>query len=158
MQAVGQKICNFCLHSGESSGRDDPHTTILDQSDNFYVVPSKGSLVAGYILIVSKQHLLSVGTLTPELLDELILLKNKTKEKLSRIFPESVVVFEHGPYTQGTTTGCGVDHLHIHLAPLDQKIVTALHDKFDFKKVNMTDLSDAVQRNMSYLYVESEGQ
>ena len=35
--------------------------TIIDESDNFFVLPSIGSLVDGYLLIVSKKHINSMG-------------------------------------------------------------------------------------------------
>ena len=35
--------------------------TIIDESDNFFVLPSIGSLVDGYLLIVSKRHINSMA-------------------------------------------------------------------------------------------------
>ena len=35
-------------------------------------------------------------------------------------------IFEHGPRVPGTSLGCGVDHLHFHVAPLKFSLVKAI--------------------------------
>ena len=36
------------------------YNTILEETNNFFVIPTKGSLVDGYVLIVSKKHYLNM--------------------------------------------------------------------------------------------------
>jgi hypothetical protein len=36
-------------------------------------------------------------------------------------------IFEHGPVVPGTPLGCGIDHLHLHVAPLEFSLVQAVN-------------------------------
>ena len=42
----------------------DIANTIIDQSENFLVLPSKGSLCNGYLLIIPKEHINSMNELS----------------------------------------------------------------------------------------------
>ena len=50
--------CVFC-----NIDNSKVENTIIDESDNFFVLPSIGSLVDGYLLIVSKRHINSMAEL-----------------------------------------------------------------------------------------------
>ena len=38
--------------------------TIIEETDNFYILPTLGSLVDGYLLIISKKHINSMSELS----------------------------------------------------------------------------------------------
>lgn len=107
------KICSIKNQDSERNFWDE----ILFETDNFYAVPSLGSLLEGWILIFSKNHYLSMSELGDDLIDELDNFKNIISNKLSEKFGE-ITTFEHGPCLEKTVLGCGVDHLHLHLVPL----------------------------------------
>jgi ATP adenylyltransferase len=110
--------CRFCevvLAAANGFGCQ-PCDTIMFQTENFVAIPSLGSIVPGWILLVSKTHYICVGELGSELIEELESLKATVKSELEDRFGE-VVVFEHGPVSPGQPAGCGVDHLHVHLVP-----------------------------------------
>lgn len=82
------------------------------------VVPSKGALVPGWILVVPVDHVLSLAELPDERRGPFALATQEAdlhlRERLG-----AVVQFEHGPAAEGRSAGCGVDHAHLHLVPLD---------------------------------------
>ena len=85
------KECIFC-----NIDKDKIYNTILDETDNFIVLPTLGSLVEGYILIVSKRHIYNMGELTEKEQDEYIYLLNKYKELFNKIYGKYPITFEHG--------------------------------------------------------------
>ena len=97
----------------------------LAQNDRYVVVPTKGSLVPGWVLLVAKAHVLCGGALdcsaAAGFVEGLDITRRLIEPRFGPITP-----LEHGPVTEGTALGCGVDHLHIHAAPL----AFSLRDEF----------------------------
>jgi hypothetical protein len=67
--------CRFCPPAFSSYGRGQIENTVLFETDEFVVVPSLGSLVEGWLLIVSKEHYLCMAEAPPSLIDELLALQ-----------------------------------------------------------------------------------
>ena len=73
--------CPFCtldIH--------DFSNTIIDKSDDFLILPSKGSLCDGYLLIVPKKHINSMNELTTSEKEKLISLIKNYREKFHQIY------------------------------------------------------------------------
>ena len=64
--------CIFC-----NIDKTKLENTIIDETANFLVLPAVGSLVEGYLLIISKRHLNSMAELTKEEKEEYQFLINK---------------------------------------------------------------------------------
>jgi len=110
--------CTFCAELSSGSDRAQWNQP-LAETDHLVVVPSLGSLVAGWVLIVPKEHHLSMGAMPIELQNEVDALEQRIKELLHLEYRKPVVAFEHGPSAAKHGTGCGVDHAHLHLVPTD---------------------------------------
>ena len=89
----------------------------LAETADYAVVPTKGALVPGWLLVVAKEHLLCTGALRSSamagLSEAIAVAKGLVESKFG-----PATLFEHGPESEGTALGCGVDHLHVHVAPL----------------------------------------
>src|SRR5258706_12627640 len=96
----------------------------LFESTNFVAIPSLGSLRKGWLLVVPKKHFLSTAALPPHLLQEMIKVKQALTEVLTESFGE-IWAFEHGPAGGGRLAGCGVDHAHLHIVPLEIDLLQA---------------------------------
>jgi ATP adenylyltransferase len=94
----------------------------LWQSDRFVVVPSIGSLVPGWLLIVPRTHVLRAADLPQSARAELVELVDETRKRLEPVFG-TTCVFEHGPVAPGCSTGCSVDHAHIHVVPVSTSLI-----------------------------------
>jgi len=98
--------------------------TILDLGE-YVVAPTKGALVPGWALVISKEHTICVGALASRKLGALRDAIDATDALITKAFGPTTV-FEHGPNAPGTALGCGVDHLHVHVVPLRFSLRAAL--------------------------------
>jgi ATP adenylyltransferase len=133
--------CKFCnkFNSINSSLFHASEDTILLESKNFIVTPTLGSLVEGWVLIVSKEHFISVGQLNKTLVREL----------------------EHGPCAPKQTVGCGIDHLHVHVVPLKFNLFEKAKEQASFKWEKVASIvsnADYFESQLPYLFIETPTQ
>lgn len=121
------------------SGVLSPWDTVLHDSGNFVILPTKGALIPGWLLVVAKRHALCAGALSTSEIDELTSCLTSASDLVQKHFG-APSIFEHGPSREGTTIGCGIDHLHVHVAPLKFSLRRAVNDTFP--NVNWKPLSD----------------
>lgn len=105
--------CNLC-----QVGLDGPwYNRPLTSHPDFHVLPSLGSIVPGYLLIVPRNHVLSASALSAKGLRDLRSVVAEMRSLLRSHFGPTVC-FEHGPSAPGSNLGCSVDHAHMHLVPI----------------------------------------
>ncbi|MCW0016062.1 HIT family protein [Rhizobium sp. BT-226] len=86
------------------------------ETEDFVVLPSLGSLVAGWVLIIPRRAMPNLSMLSPREQRELTALEERLTQALTP-FGGKLYAFEHGgPY--GSVVNCGVDQAHLHLVPL----------------------------------------
>lgn len=91
---------------------------VLLESRHFVALPTLGHLVQGWLLVVPRDCYLCAGALSSQLLSELVgFLDRVTSLVKSEYGP--VAIFEHGPVQRYTAVGCGVDHAHVHVVPIE---------------------------------------
>ncbi|MET4807709.1 HIT domain-containing protein [Limibacillus sp. MBR-115] len=103
------------------------YDTKVDESQHFVVLPTKGSIVAGWVLVVPKFPVPRMADVPRDMLDELHELVKRVCKKIDSQFGRSYA-FEHGGL-KGSTVSCGVDQAHLHIAPLDFDLITAAQEK-----------------------------
>lgn len=148
--------CRLCSNSLIHSANEFWNVPLLD-SPNFIVLPSLGALVEGWVLLVPKEHFICMGELPRSLTAELQELKHHICSALYQSYGR-VCVFEHGPSQPNLRVGCGVDHAHLHIVPLEFDLVSSVNpllpkDTF-WSKAGLQDCSDAFRRGDDYLYLE----
>lgn len=95
---------------------------ILLETSNWFAVPTIGSLTAGYVLLVHKQHYLSLADVPYSSYEEMLSLKKHIESVLAECLGLDCVTFEHGtsnPFSKGANS---VDHVHIHIVPFERPI------------------------------------
>jgi ATP adenylyltransferase len=133
---------------------------VLAEDLEFVAVPSVGALVPGWLLVLPREHALSMAALPR---DEFARLERFSHDVASRVADEygPAAMFEHGPADHGRPTGCGVDHAHMHVVPalgMDLLRATQQH----FPRLAWTSISDlaparaAVESGLDYLYLRTE--
>lgn len=121
--------CIFC-----NLEKNKIENTILDEKNHFYILPTVGSLVDGYILVVSKRHINSMFELTKNEMDEYNFIIEKYRNIFRDIYGKYPIVFEHGsPVSDNSIRANSVIHAHSHIvnhAYLDEpKIIKRLNFK-----------------------------
>lgn len=121
--------CYFChVGTGTFSSGDLPVWDCpIAATRNFFVVPSLGSTVEGWLLVVPKCHALSTSELSVTLLGELDGLVSLLHAILERLWGRTVL-FEHGAGSNHSPLGCGVNHAHLHLVPTAVKLREAAEE------------------------------
>lgn len=129
----------------------------LMESQNFRVLPSLGALVEGWVLIVPKSHFLSMGALPSPLVSEMEHLKGVVARRLTRIYG-TVSAFEHGPGSQQRKVGCGVDHAHLHMVPVNFDLLRAvtplLPTDSRLEAATFTECQSSAKAESDYIYLE----
>jgi diadenosine tetraphosphate (Ap4A) HIT family hydrolase len=124
MDASQKAECPFCerlLHGSSNA----PWDTTLAETQTYKIVPTKGALVPGWLLVISKKHVLCAGALDADEFNDLEETINLGRQLVGSNFGPATV-FEHGPQLPETSLGCGIDHLHFHIAPLRFSLVDAV--------------------------------
>lgn len=109
---------------------------ILAETNNWYAIPTIGSFVPGYLLLVCKQHELSMATLSLNLRDEMFVLKERMEERISQVMGCRCLMFEHGTTDSNYIGVNSVNHVHIHLVPSIDSVWVHLSKEnslFDFE-------------------------
>jgi ATP adenylyltransferase len=133
-----------------------PWDTIIERRRNFAIVPSKGALIPGWLLVVSEQHHIASAALDK---NERIDLEEGIES--ARLMVESVfgaaTIFENGPSAKATALGCGIDHVHIHVVPLGFSLSEATrrrHPSIEWLPCeSLAQLSTVHSQGKAYFYV-----
>lgn len=124
--------------------------TLIDETNNFLVIPSKGSLCDGYLLIVPKHHLNSMNELPDTQKQELINLIDKYRNKFFEIYNTYPILFEHGSSKINiSTSSSSITHAHMHIVNHNFKNEQHIINELNLKCVNQNDFFQ--NRNLSYI-------
>lgn len=99
---------------GASHGPDGAFDEDLARYADAAVIPTRGALVAGWLLVVPRTPCLSVAELGQLNRVRLLAIADEASARMSAQVGASVM-FEHGPGRVGTAAGCGVDQAHLHV-------------------------------------------
>jgi len=95
--------------------------TVLFETEEFAAIPSLGSLVPGWILIVPKKRIINLAALSEVERGRLIRFTCSIEDKM-KTFGQKVYRFEHGGL-ESSLVSCGVEQAHMHLVPLPFDLV-----------------------------------
>jgi len=140
--------CRFCQPKKED------YNKIIRETENFFIIPTLGQFVEGYLLIIPKKHYTCFGALPDELLKEYHFLKKEIEKIYGKIY-QKPIYFEHGP-ANNIRGGCCVDHAHMHIVPKNIDIIPELKKYFDVKKIKqIKELRNKYKKQRPYLFFEN---
>lgn len=129
---------------------------IIFQTDKFFVVPSLGQIVEGYLLICTIEHYLGIAHLPEDYFTELEKVKRKVRRVVTKTYT-SPLFFEHGPVNQAKKGGCCVDHAHLHVVPVQVDIKDDIEDNFSLEEVqDLSNLKEFAKKDTPYFYYENQ--
>jgi diadenosine tetraphosphate (Ap4A) HIT family hydrolase len=114
----------------------------------FYVVPAKGPVIYGHVLIVSKVH--DVSLLCMEKSQKLAFVDIIEKIIGTPNFYTDFLFFEHGSYND-SKGGKTIDHTHVHLVPNFEKYANVIKNDYELKKE--IDIEDIPNTKLRYPYL-----
>lgn len=139
--------CPFCKFDNH-----DISNTIIEETDNFLIVPSKGSLCNGYLLIVPKVHKLSMNELNTLEKEELLGLIKKYREKFNKIYGQFPIFFEHGSTLNSENSSSSVTHAHTHIVNHNFKNQHQILKELNMQKVTSQEFFNYKNQNyISYI-------
>jgi diadenosine tetraphosphate (Ap4A) HIT family hydrolase len=133
----------------------------LYETENFAVVPSLGSIVEGWLLIIPKNEIISYGYLqSTALYNELESLIDYVGGFVKKLYGD-FVVFENGACSQNKLVGCGVDYAHIHIVPTTRNLINIIEIEFgiyyDWKPIaSLQETANYIQNNQPYLFYRNQ--
>jgi ATP adenylyltransferase len=88
-------------------------------------------------------------------------LERRTCALLKARYEAPIIAFEHGPSAERHGTGCGVDHAHLHLLPLDCDLLSYVRPfvpaSLQWKGCDWEDRAKAYRSGLDYLFFRSAG-
>ncbi|NBD25534.1 HIT family protein [Paenibacillus glycinis] len=170
-------VCDFCdaLMTSRDMGEtvafsklssNEKFSRTIFETENFSVICGIGAFVEGYVLLLPKDHYISMAHLDKELEREFITVHNRLVGILREIYTD-VIVFEHGAmeveepslfYGQGG--GACVDHAHFHYIPvrgIAGELLSHLKSAFSFRAIeDLSVLGSQAKRQVPYLFLQSD--
>lgn len=112
-----KKDCAYCQYL---DGHVQQNERTIYRSKNFFVIPTLGQFITGYLLIIPFQHIMSNGELSAEHLEEFKTVLEDVEYIIKLTYPEAkgILVWENGSGSSGK--GKAKDslvHSHVHVAP-----------------------------------------
>ena len=117
------------------------------------VIPDLGSIIEGYLLIITKEHFYSMAELKQEQLHELHILINLLSEMAIEIYGIMPIIFEHGspPFGMNVVSQSSICHAHMHLVPFELNNSCRIIKEADMYLFNGIDK----YKKMSYIYYKT---
>lgn len=130
-------------------------TRTIYKSENFFVMPTLGEFIPGYMLIIPIEHVMSNAELTPKLQSEFLTVLEDISYILELTYHTSnFLVWENGTGNSGKgKSKTSVVHSHVHIAPskLTASKIKEI-SQFDFDEISYDELS--LYGNHSYLLIK----
>ena len=119
----------------------------LFETNLFACVPSIGSFVEGYLLVIPKKHFLASLLMPQEYLQELQMISNVLDKYYNNCYRTGFVVYEHGAANEENVGGMSVVHAHVHFVPCNSEVI-----KFcpEFEFIKFGSLIDASEYYSKY--------
>ena len=130
---------------------------IVATTKYFVIMPMVGPLVKGYLLIVPKDHYLSISQLPSCQIQELIAIKSELRNIFNILFGKCVF-FEHGALSCTAKGGSCSDHAHLHIVAVDVDVKEKFSE-YGYDLVEISDYRDITkqkERNIPYLFYENQ--
>lgn len=124
------KKCVFC-----NLDFSKVENTIIEETEDFLVLPTVGAITEGYVLIIPKEHVNSMCELKEH--NKLNCLIEKYREIFKKVFGKYPIVFEHGTgRLDSNSSSSSVTHAHIHVVDHNYKDERKIIKELNLKEVS----------------------
>lgn len=136
--------CRFCAIRDDEKALGAADSK-LTEDRGYFAIPSIGALVEGWTLVVPNKHSTSLRAVYSE--SDFLSFVGSVAATVSEVYGP-LIAFEHGPNVEGSGTGCGTDHAHLHLVPFPALTAEAI-DSADlgFRSIDRRSIAEHVGNN-----------
>ena len=145
---------------GAPSGPDPLFDEDLASYADAVVLPTRGALVAEWLLIVPRSQCLSAAELDALGRQRLLLIAEEAAARV-RTQVGSCVTFEHGAGRLGSLSGCGVDQAHLHIVggpSISLETLASLVANVDWQAADHRDPWATIPAGSDYLVIRDKSQ
>jgi XTP/dITP diphosphohydrolase len=153
--------CPFCAefeHDGLSiyAGMmgDRLPSRVVYEDEHFVVMPPLGEFMEGGLLVLTREHVLSLAHLLPAHFEHLEKLLKSIERALVKCWGVAPVVFEHGPAPDWSKGVCCVDHAHLNIFPARVQIHPHLAGRMHFSLSSLSEMAKLRCAEFGYLFVQ----
>jgi len=127
---------------------------IVYEDEHFIVMPPLGEFMEGGLLVLTREHILSLAHLTPAQFDRLERLLSAIQKVLVKHWGVAPLVFEHGPAPDWGKGVCCVDHAHLNIFPAPVQVHPHLAERINFSFRPLAELAQLRRAEFGYLFVQ----
>jgi diadenosine tetraphosphate (Ap4A) HIT family hydrolase len=127
---------------------------VVYEDKDFIVMPPLGEFIEGGLLVLTREHMLSMAHLRSEQFDLLERLVSVIGEALRKHWGVAPLVFEHGPAPLAGKGVCCVDHAHLNIFPAKVRVHPHLLERRHKQVSGLADLAQLKKQEYGYLFVQ----
>jgi diadenosine tetraphosphate (Ap4A) HIT family hydrolase len=127
---------------------------IVYEDEHFIVMPPLGEFMEGGLLLLTRQHILSLAHLTPAQSDHLERLLLAIRRAVVKQWGVAPLVFEHGPAPDWSKGVCCVDHAHLNIFPAAVQVHPHLAERMNLSLGRVSELVKLRRSEFGYLFVQ----
>ncbi len=132
-------FCEITKHPGKTTYTHNLECEFVDmiiyESKNFVVVPGLGPLAPAYLMIMTKEHYLSLAQVPQSLMEEYRAVEKHIEEILLQMYNKDVCFFEHGTGPHGAVGLKSIVHMHVHVM-IDNVLTPEYLNMFSMKEIS----------------------
>ena len=127
---------------------------VVYEDEHFIVMPPLGEFMQGGLLLLTREHILSLAHLPPAQFDDLERLLQAIQRALIKIWGVVPLVFEHGPAPDWSKGVCCVDHAHLNIFPASVQIHPHLAGRMNLALGSLSEMAKLRRAEFGYLFVQ----
>jgi inosine/xanthosine triphosphate pyrophosphatase family protein/diadenosine tetraphosphate (Ap4A) HIT family hydrolase len=127
---------------------------ILYEDEHFIVMPPLGEFMEGGLLLLTREHILSLAHLPPAQFARLERLLEAIQRVLVKHWGVAPLIFEHGPAPDSGKGVCCVDHAHLNIFPAPVCVHPHLAERMHFSLGSISELARLRCAEFGYLFIQ----
>jgi inosine/xanthosine triphosphate pyrophosphatase family protein/diadenosine tetraphosphate (Ap4A) HIT family hydrolase len=127
---------------------------VVYEDEHFVVMPPLGEFMEGGLLLLTREHILSLAHLTTAQFEHLQRLLLAIQQALVKHWGVAPLVFEHGPAPDWSKGVCCVDHAHLNIFPAAVQVRPHLAERMNLSLGPLSELAKLRRAEFGYLFVQ----
>ena len=127
---------------------------VVYADEHFVVMPPLGEFMEGGLLLLTRDHILSLAHLPAKQFDHLERLLQAIQRALVKRWGVAPLVFEHGPASDWSKGACCVDHAHLNIFPAPVQLHPHLAGRMNLSLSSLSEIAKLRRAEFGYLFLQ----